>query len=313
MAVRETVTMLLDIRIIIVSLLFFFILIAAKNTVYADEIYYPIGSSPLTEVHPFAGETFYPEGPPFTTFKGMNFWLYNDASGKLEMNLQKLLNDNMYVSPPVISPDFNHIVYTEVYYYPSINQVTSRCFYIPVNLPKENPDGTPVTLKEYLKSYSARSDQHNRYDILSVGTSTYDRDVFRSLTIVDWDYTSTRVLIKEKIGRMRQGVIGSIIWFYDIIDDKIVRLDTIREAIINYWLNNKDLDLNQYSWDIEVLGWEMNSDTRFIVNAYAYPAKGKKIFLGCWSMDIKSQLAKLLSLDNENWEVARNGLITDSY
>lgn len=283
------------------------------TNVLGDESYYPTNSSPLNSVPPFSGETVYPEGPFFVEHNGVKFWLYNDGSGKLDLNLGPLLKQKMITSPPVVSPDFNHIVYTEVYDYAIGNQVVSKCFYLPVVMPKTHDDGSPITTEEYLNSYRIRSEQQNNYEVLTVGTPSFDKDTFRTLTIVDWDYDSTKVIIKEHIGRMNRGILGTIVWIYDVVNDKMFRVDTIREAIINHWLTKENLDLNQYVWDIDVLGWEKYSNNRFVVNAYAYPAKGKSIFLGCWSMDFNGKMAQLLSVDNEEWDVARNALIPERY
>jgi len=287
--------------------------ITGLNTVFAGEIYYPIGSSPLADEPPFSGETFYPEGDPVVVRDGVEFWYYNDGSGKLNLNLTLLSGQYMVTSPPVVSPDFNHIVYTEVYRYPDANQVVSKCYYIPVVLPKTHDDGTSISMREYLESYKVRHDQQVRYEVLTVGTSGFYRNVFRSLTIVDWDYTATRVLIKEHVGKMSKGLFGTIIWVYDVEYDKVFRVDTVRKAIVDYWMTEKDLDLTNYIWDIEILGWEEYSNNRFIVNAYLYPSKGVKKFLGAWKADIRGNTTTLLSLDQEEWSVARNGLIPQKY
>lgn len=280
---------------------------------YSDVLYYKRGSSPLDSGTPFAGETNYPEGKPFITHDGIKFWLYNDASGELDLNLTLVPKDKMITSPPVVSPDFNHILYTEVYNYGDANEVVSKCFYIPVIMPKPNDDGSKITLEDYLGSYNIRKSEQNRYEILSVGTSTFSRNAFRTLTIVDWSYNSKRAIIKEHVGRMSKGLLGTIIWIYDVEDDRIFRVDTVRKAIVNYWMETKALDLNLHVWDIEILGWEEHNQSRFVVNAYFYPSKDKKVFLGCWSADVRQNLTTLLSLEDEDWLVGRYGLIPEKY
>lgn len=282
------------------------------SCVIAEELYYPKGGSAINNPQPFAGETLYPEGEPYTSRYGVNFYLYNDGSGKLNLNLGLVPAQKLQVSPPVVSPDFNHIVYTEVYNYGDANQFVSRCFYIPVVMPREQ-DGQQLTIEDYLSSYKVRASQQNSYEILSVGSSAFNRNIFRTLTIVDWSYDSSRALVKEHIGRMGKGINGTVIWVYDVEHDSVFRNDTVRKAIVNYWMANKSLDLNQYVWDIEVLGWEKDSNNNFIVNAYLYPVKGKHKFLGCWKCDIRGNTTQILSLDDENYEIGRYGLIPESY
>lgn len=293
---------------ITISILLIFSCVSSGK-VCADEMYYPVGTNPITSAPPFAGETFYPEGPPATQKYGVNFWKYNDESGALDLNLTFLKKDKLYISPPVVSPDFNNIMYTEVYYFAGENEVVSRCFYIPVVLPEPSPEKPDITIDDYYNSYNVRCSDQNRYEVLSVNTKIPTNNIFRTLTIVDWAYDSDRVLIKEHIGQMGQGIVGTIIWVYEVKEDKIYRIDTIRRAVINFWLKKENLDLTRYVWDIDVLGWEVNSKNRFVVNAYLYPTRNKRKFLGCWSIDINANLSQLLSTDNENWKVDRNGLI----
>ena len=112
---------------------------------------------------------------------------------------------------------------------------------------------------------------------------------------------------------MAKGIIGTIIWIYEVQEDKLYRVDSVRKAVINYWLKKENIDLNKHIWDIDILGWEQDSNTRFVVNAYLYPRKNVKKFLGCWSVDINGTVSELLSLDNENWDVGSYGLIPQAY
>lgn len=287
-------------------------IITSNNTLYADELLYPVGSQPYVATPAFAGESIYPIGNPVIQKYGVNFYSYNDGSGKLDLNLNRLPIQKTITSPPVVSPNFNHMLYTEVYYYPN-NQVTSRAFYVPVNIPRQKDDGSELTVADYLNSYSLRANQKNRSEIVAIGTNTLEDSGFRTITMVDWSYDSTRALLKEHIGRTYTGLAGSIVWIYDINDDKAYRLEEIRKAIINFWYTEKKLDLNQYAWDINLLGWVKDSNSLFVVNAYLYPVKGQSKFLGCWSMDINQNVAHLLSLDDQNWPVGSYGLIPEKY
>ncbi|MEW5820461.1 MAG: hypothetical protein AB1782_09755 [Cyanobacteriota bacterium] len=277
----------------------------------ADEIYYPIGTNPISTTNPFAGETIYPEGEPFAKKYGINFWLYNDTSGLLDLNLGLLRKSRMYTSPPVVSPNFDNIVYTEVYYYADVNEVVSKSFYVPVVLPQPTDENPEISIEDYYKSYSLRSDDLVRYEIMSVTSKIFRYDIFKTLTVVDWAWDSNRVLIKEHIGRMRKGIAGTIPWVYDVHEDKLYRNDTVRKAIITHWKRTQNLDLNLYVWDIDIIGWEKDNNNRFVVSAYLYPEKLKKKFLGCWRVDINGNMTELLSLDNEHCDAGRYGLIPE--
>lgn len=297
----------------LIPVIFLFTLIILSNKLYSDELFYPVGSNPLSTTAPFAGETFYPTGDPYTSMYGINFWLYNDKSGRLDLNLGLLEKNKLYISPPVVSPDFNQILYTQVFYYPDADEVVSRCYYIPVVLPTANGNQSNIKNEDYFKSYEVRGSQQNRYEILTVTSRIHRRNIFKTLTVVDWAYDSNRVIIKEHIGQMAKGIVGTIVWIYEVQEDKLYRVDAVRKAIINYWKQKQNLDLNKHIWDIEVLGWEPDSNTRFVVNAYLYPRKNVKKFLGCWSVDINGTMSELLSIDNEHWDVGSYGLIPESY
>lgn len=298
-------------KLITIILLFSFSLFI--NKLYCDELYYPIGSNPLATTAPFAGETYYPTGDPYTNRYGINFWLYNDKSGRLNLNLGLLEKNKWYISPPVVSPDFNQILYTQVFYFSDVDEVVSKCFYIPVVLPTANGNQANIQPQDYFKSYQVRGSQQNRYEILSATSINPRRDIFKTLTVVDWAYDSNRAIIKQRVGQMDKGILGTIIWVYEVQEDKLYRVDSVRKAVINYWLQKENIDLNKHIWDIDILGWEQDSNTRIVVNAYLYPRKNVKKFLGCWSVDINGTMSDLLSLDNENWDVGSYGLIPEAY
>lgn len=295
----------------IVKLLFvlLFMLMSQFVQVSADEVYYQPGAKPFDVHTHFAGESTYPNTEPITELNGVKFALYNDGTGLLDLDLGTVKVYRTFTSEPVISPDFKNLFYTEVYNYAQKNQVYSKCFYVPVIPPYPHEDGSPITTAETMASFDLRSKNLARYEILSIGTADHARYKFNSLTIVDWSYDSNRILIKEKVGAAFNRIYATEVWFYELNTKRLERLDIVRKAIVNYWLQNQDLDLNTKIWDIQILGWEKDSNNRFVVNAYLFLSKTQKKFLGCWSIDIDQQLAQLLSLDNEQWPVGEYGLM----
>lgn len=120
----------------------------------------------------------YPDGQPVSNMNGVDLWYYNDGTGLLELNLMRLVYKSI-VSLPGASINFNHIAYTEIYYYPN-NQVTSKIFYLPVIKPKEHDDGTPVTVDEFRKAYEMIYNQSYRDEVLL------------------WELTSWMILCSER-------------------------------------------------------------------------------------------------------------------
>lgn len=287
----------------------FILLNTLISPVMADEIYYPPDVNPLNRYNPIAGETDYRNRPVFTKHNGIDFYLYNDGSGDIELNLELLERQYTFTSIPVVSPNFNNIIYTQTFYYDSANQVVSKAFYAPVIPPKN----LIPSKEDFLNSYKLKAINNYRHQILSVESENLEKNLFRTLTMVDWSYDSSKAIIKERIGIKDNGIYSTNIWIYDVLEDKIIMIDSIKKAIIYYWLKEKSLDLNQYCWDIKVLGWEKDSKNKIFVNAFLYPAKNKSTFLGCWSIYVDTNIVKLVSLDQQDLDIERAGLIPEEY
>lgn len=281
--------------------------------VIADEFYYPPDLNPLNRYNPIAGETDYKNRPVFTKYNGIDFYLYNDGSGDVELNLELIERQYTFTSIPVVSPDFNNIIYTQSFYYDGANQVVSKAFYVPVVLPKVTDDDQFPPKGEFLNSYKLKTLNNYRHQILSTESENLEKNLFRTLTMVDWSYDSSKAIIKEHIGIKDKGIQATNIWVYNVLEDKTFMIDSIRKAIINYWLKDQSLDLTQYFWDIKILGWEKDSKSKIFVNAFLYPKKNMNKFLGCWSINIDTNTVKLVSLEQQDQDIERAGLIPEEY
>jgi len=301
-------------KIELFKLILIFVLFNISNlSVFADEIMYPPNTDPLIRSNPIAGETYYDQRPVYKKHNGINFFLYNDASGELDLNLDLLQGQHTFTSIPVVSPNFNNIIYTQVFYYPTVDQVVSKAFFAPVVMPDTSNENKPPSKEDFLNSYKFKTLNNYRHEILSTESEEFERNIFRTLTVVDWSYDSNLAIIKERIGAIGKGITGTSIWVYNVAEDKIYLIDTIRKGIINYWLTEKSLDLTRYFWDIKILGWEKDSKNRIIVNAYMYPNKNQSTFLGCWNVNIATGAVKLISLEPQEQEIERSGLIPEDY
>ena len=83
-------------------------------------------------------------------------------------------------------------------------------------------------------------------------------------------------------------------------------MTAIREAILYWWRQNKQIELNNYMWDIYPIGWDKNNPDRLVVYAYAF-TKDNPLFLGTWSIDYNEEKSKLMSIDSTNVEIDLNG------
>ena len=95
-------------------------------------------------------------------------------------------------------------------------------------------------------------------------------------------------------------------WIYDFDKKQAVKLPEIREAIIQYWKDTEDINLDIKRWDIYPLGFDANDEQRVIVNAYAYTGAAP-IFLGTWSIDINGEQTKLETLTSSGVPVSTTG------
>lgn len=204
----------------------------------------------------------------------------------------------------VISPDFTRMAYTEVYNYPQTNQ-TSAALYL-INLDTEQTKLSRVI--------NASIKDKDRIPLLMTGMRSSDEDIFRTLTVVDWSEDGSKLLIKERIGEHKRSLWATNLWVYDFETYKPLMLTEVRQAVKYYW-KKQGIYLDDYIWDIEVIGWDINNKDRIIVYAYGVNKEDKQKFLGSWSIDSKAQTTKLLSDSSKDYKVSNNGymLVPNQY
>jgi len=199
------------------------------------------------------------------------------------------------------------MAYSEVYFFPQNSQTSSKLFYIHQQFSAHSEKKVSGSIRASFL-YELDNPENSPSVILESGTNSMESQSFRTLTIVDWSYDSNRLLIKEKEGEHCKGIKATNLWIYDFTTGRSKRLDAIRKSIVYYWKKKNNIYLNNYSWDIVPLGWDIADPDRIVVNAYGYNVKDKQ-FLGCWSIDINGQRSLLLSLTNKSWPVAKFGLV----
>ena len=113
-------------------------------------------------------------------------------------------------------------------------------------------------------------------------------------------------MLKEKIGSSKDGIWKTNAIVYDFDTKTSYNLVELRDAIIYYWKENEDLNLDEARWDIYPLGFLKDEPDRVAAYAYAYTGK-KPIFLGIWSIDCHGEQTRLLSFDLNTVELSVNG------
>lgn len=229
---------------------------------------------------------------------------YNNPVATQNLNIHLLEYKRQIRSTVVVSPDLTKAAYTEVYFLPQSNQTTSKAFYFTFgeSLAYENNH------QKILDTLNPDNHKNQKTFMMDSGFNTINKEIFRTLTIVDWSADGNKLILKESVGENLRRFWATNLWIYNFAGQKAVRLDEIRKAVTYYWKKNYHLYLNDYRWDIIPLGWDASNNNRVIVNVYGYNY-GSKHFLGCWSIDTNGKRSTLISLENEKYPVGKYGLI----
>lgn len=220
---------------------------------------------------------------------------YNYPAGSRELNLFALKDYRQYNINAVASPDFNNLVYSEVYFYPDPRVTACALYIVPLDANLSNKDAIlSISTKDKLPEPLIETNYKNLYPMR-----------FNTYTPVDWNSKSDKILFKEKIGENYDKIYMTKLYLYDLSTESVYDLNTVRTAIINNWAG-KGVFLVDYKWDIVPLGFIGNTD-KIAVKAFGY-YKNERKFLGIWGVDSRGQKAYLLSL-NEKYEpgVSANG------
>ncbi|MCD7780687.1 MAG: hypothetical protein LUH05_08460 [Candidatus Gastranaerophilales bacterium] len=222
---------------------------------------------------------------------------YNNPPGQRNIDITKVVSNRTVSSPGILSPDKKKIVYTKCFFYPKFSQIASSAYYVPVQ--KGINDA-------YEALYKTNVIQGDVQPIVSVGMDYIQKHQFKTLFPIDWSKDSSKIAFKEKIGSNFETTWQTNVIIYDFKSKSWKRLTAVREAIIYYWRQNKQIELKDYMWDIFPVGWDKKNPDRIIIYAFAFTSD-KPLFLGTWSIDFNENKSSLLSIDSTNSEIDLNG------
>ena len=222
---------------------------------------------------------------------------YNNPPGSPELSIKrKFYGKRQQNAQGIASPDFSILVYPSIYYYPSSAGVACDLFVIPL---EENDTNLNKIMKANV--------MHRLPDpILSTDKSVSDKYTFRTLTPIDFSTDGSKLLVKEKIGYTQDGIWQTNAIVYDFQTKTSYDLKELRAAIVYYWKQYKNLNLDDKRWDIYPLGFDMNEPDRVVSYAYAYTGDNP-VFLGSWSIDSHGEQTRLISFSNKDVQVSING------
>lgn len=222
---------------------------------------------------------------------------YNNPPGSPELHIQRRLQfDRQMNCTGITSPNMDIMVYPVVYYY-VINQCTAGdLFVIPLD----------KSLSNLERVKRANVVKRIQTPILSTQKNISERSIFRTMTPIDFSADGTKLIAKEKIGNVNDGIWQTNLWVYDFTTRQTRNLSEVRDAIRYYWKNAEGLLLDDKRWDITPLGFDANDPERIIVAAYGYTGKTPK-FLGNWSIDCNGEQSRLVSLFDTKANISVNG------
>lgn len=222
---------------------------------------------------------------------------YNNPPGSPELKIDRTLKyDRNFVCPGITSPNKDFLVYPVVYYY-AVNQCTACDLFI-IPLDRSLPDVTRIQRANIIKRIPD--------PILSTEKDIREKFIFRTMTPIDFSPDASKLLAKEKIGNVNDGIWKTNLWVYDFNTKTSREIPEIREAIKFYWLNQENIMLDEKRWDIYPLGFLAENPGRIAVSAFGYTG-GKPKFLGVWSIDCNGERSELISLFEANPKISING------
>lgn len=219
---------------------------------------------------------------------------YNNPPGKININLNDLKKKRKVNSIGVVSPNFEKMVYTTVFYYPSTKTAASELYLM-------NLDMHQGLQKRIERAHI----NQGRITAYKTEMDALDLDIQKTLTVVDWSTDGKRVALKEKVSYTPEGLWKTNLLIYNVETGSVKELSEVREAIRYYW-RKQGLHLKDYRWDIYPIGWDSINPDRIIVFAYAATGEKPK-YLGAWSIDYYGDRAMLMSLTSTNFQVSQNG------
>ena len=244
---------------------------------------------------------FKPKTPP-----SKKFVKYNVSPGGREVNFYEIKNKLDIKSQAVFDKQLNFMAYGQYYYSPEYNQISSEIY---VQKIKQSVNKIKTALSANVL---------NTRSILAIssGEKEFRKDLFSTLTIVDFSSDSTKLLVKEKIGSATEGIFRNYVWIYYMQGEQsqwfAIKFNNLNEEIKKYY-SSANIALDNYRWDIKPLGFSKENPQMVIVEAFAWDKNKKEIFLGLWGIDSNNASITLVSKKPIPIEISANGSIVKEF
>jgi len=227
------------------------------------------------------------------------FEKYNYTQGFKESDLSEIKTKQSVYSLLVADINCRYVAYSRYFYSIDNNQISSN-FYV------EKLDTSKTKVKRMV-DFNPLTKKDN--PIIESGTKEVYPYLFHSLTLVDWNRSSDKLLIKEKIGSIINGVYKTNLYVHFLLDKKTIKLTDFDEAIRNFYKMTEKIDIKHYRYEIVPLGFSADNDSFIIAHVFMYDKDSNKIFMGTWGYNANSNQTIMLSKDNPIEDISINGLI----
>lgn len=222
---------------------------------------------------------------------------YNNPPGSPDLNIgRKLQYDRQFISPGIVSPDKSFLIYPVHNFYGTQQCVTGDLYMIKLD----------QTKGEVERVEEANIIKRVQKPVMSTSKDISEKFIFRSLTPVDFSADGNRLLVKEKIGSIQDGIWQTNLWIYNFRTQEATLLSEAQETVKYYWQTQRGLFLEEKRWDIFPMGFTAEHPDIIIFNAYGYTGR-QPVFLGTWSVDVDGEFTELVSLKQTSVSMSLNG------
>jgi hypothetical protein len=243
---------------------------------------------------PFETSNYYMEYIPQPTYSLVK---YNVPAGDDELDLKRRIKTKHQLNGEgITSPDKTIMVYPVTYYYPESQTTAGALFIIPLD----------TSLPEVDRILRANVIKRIPTPILATTKDITEKYIFRTMTPIDFSPDGTKLLAKEKIGYVNDGIWQTNLWIYDFAEQRAIRTDNLRSAIKKYWRRYAFLRLNLKRWDIFPIGFNADNPEEIIVQAYGFTGS-KPFFLGNWKIRTDGTKPTLISRYSCGSTIASSG------
>ena len=226
------------------------------------------------------------------------FERYNYPAGSREVNIDDVKKN--LVSYPYIVTDINVRwgAYSRYYFNPENNQISSEVYVEELDNMRTKED----------RIVNFHHEQKKRTPVLASGMDITYNNLYNGLTIVDWDKSSKKLLIKEKTGSTQNGIYRTELYVYFLDTNRTVKISRLHDAIYDYLLDYQDLQISKYRYDIKPLGFSASDENAVISLAFVYDKDNNEIFLGAWQYNCATGEIRLLSDMKSQYNITSSGL-----